>query len=231
MSAAGALDVRVLPIQGGLTSGLAPLPPPVPRLREIVGRISTNLLVACVVPAVLISIAVAVADVYAAIVAALVWTVAATCWRCANRQRPSTLLVLTATILVVRTAVTLATGNTFIYFVQPVFANAGVALVFIASLATSTPIVARLAADFYPMSADISARPRVRRLLWQLTLLWGLVCLAKGMVTLWLLTSRSEADFVMAKNVVITAMTGLTVAVTIGLSARVARLEGLLGSA
>jgi hypothetical protein len=78
------------------------------------------------------------------------------------------------------------------------------------------------------MEAGVSTRPRVRRLFWQLTLLWGLVCLAKGGVTLWLLLSRSQADFVLAKNVVITAMTGLAVVATIWLSADVAKKEGLL---
>src|SRR4249919_1869540 len=191
MSAVGTIDVRELPT----------LPVPVlPRLRAIVVRTTTSLFVACVVPAVLVSIALVVVDVYAAIIAALVWTCAAICWRWATGRRPSGLLLLTVATLVVRTAVTLATGNTFIYFLQPVFANAGVAMVFIASLATATPIVARLAADFYPMDAGVSDRPRVRRLFWRLTLLWGLVCLAKGFVTLWLLLSQSRAEFVLAKN-------------------------------
>ena len=182
-------------------------------------------------PGLLVSITLVVVDVYAAIIAALVWTCAAICWRWATRRRPSGLLLLTVATLVVRTAVTLATGNTFIYFLQPVFANAGVAMVFIASLATATPIVARLAADFYPMDAGVSDRPRVRRLFWRLTLLWGLVCLAKGFVTLWLLLSQSRAEFVLAKNVAITAMTALAVAATIWLSAGVARAECLLAHA
>jgi intracellular septation protein A len=196
-----------------------------------VARVSSTLFIACVVPAVLITVAAVAVDVYAAIFAALAWTCMAICWRWATRRRPSGLLLLTVGILLVRTAVTLATGNTFIYFVQPVFANAGVAIVFIVSLATSTPVVARLAADFYPMEAGVSTRPRVRRLFWRLTLLWGMVCLAKGAVTLWLLLSRSQADFVMAKNIVITTMTGLAVVATIWLSADVAKKEGLLAHA
>jgi hypothetical protein len=227
MSTAGALQLR----EPSTPTGLAPLSAVVPpRLRTIVARTSSSLLIGCVVPAALISVAVVVADVYAAIIAALVWTCAALCWQWATRRRPSGLLILTVVVLLVRTAVALATGNTFIYFVQPVFANAGVAIVFMVSLTTATPVVARLANDFYPMDAGVSARPRVRRLFWHLTLLWGLTCLAKGAMTLWLLLSRSQADFVMAKNVAITAMTAVTVTATIALSARVARLEGLLGT-
>jgi hypothetical protein len=219
MSATDTIDVREF------STLEAPVPP---RLRAIVARTSTNLFVACVVPALVVSVALVLVDVYAAIVAALAWTCAAICWRWATRRRPSGLLLLAFATLLVRTAFTLATGNTFVYFVQPVFANGGVAIVFMASLATATPVVARLAADFYPMEAGVSERPRVRRLFWQLTLLWGLVCLAKGLVTLWLLLSQSRADFVVAKNVAITAITGLTVAATIWLSAGVARKECLL---
>ena len=225
MPPAGVLDVR----EFATPNALAPLEVHVPpRLRAIVARTSTNLLVACVVPAVLISVAAVVLDVYAAIFAALAWTCSAMCWRWATRRRPSGLLLVTVVILFVRTAVTLATGNTFIYFVQPVVANAGVAIVFIASLATATPVVARLAGDFYPIAPGVAARPRVRRLFWRLTLLWAMVCLAKGVVTLWLLLSRSQADFLLAKNVVITAMTALAVVATIWLSANVANQEGLL---
>lgn len=219
MSTAGVIDVREL------STPPAPLRP---SLRAIVGRTATSLFVACVVPAILISLVLVVVNVYAAIIAALGWTCAAMGWRWATRRRPSGLLLLTVATLSVRTAVTLATGNTFIYFVQPVFANAAVAIVFIASLATATPVVSRLASDFYPMEAGVCDRPRVRLLFWRLTLLWGLVCLAKGFVTMWLLMSQSQAEFVVAKNIAITVMTALAVTATIWLSADVAKKECLL---
>jgi uncharacterized membrane protein len=57
--------------------------------------------------------------------------------------------MLTVAILTIRTAITLSTGDTFIYFLQPVVSDGVVALIFLASLATTTPVVARLAADFY----------------------------------------------------------------------------------
>jgi hypothetical protein len=225
MSATGVIDAQ----EFSPSSGLDPLQMPGrPRLRAIVARTATSVFVACVVPAVLVSVTVVVVDVYAAIVVALAWTFGAICWRWATRRRPSGLLLLTVGILLVRTGVTVATGDSFVYFVQPVFANAGVAIVFLASLATATPVVARLAGDFYPMEAGVSGRPRVRRLFWQLTLLWGVVCLAKGLATLWLLLSQQRADFVLIKSVVITAMTGLAVSATIWLSADVAKKEGLL---
>jgi hypothetical protein len=96
------------------------------------------------------------------------------------------------------------------------------------SLATSSPAVARLAADFYPMTDDIAARPRVRRLFWRLTLMWSGICAAKAVVTLWMLHSLSLPAFVTVKTVLTPASAVLGAVVTVLLAARVARREGLL---
>jgi uncharacterized membrane protein len=143
----------------------------------------------------------------------------------------SGLLVLTGTIMGVKTAVTFATGNTFIYFVQPVFVDAAVAIAFLGSLWSARPLVARLAPDFCPLAAEIVARPRVGRLFRSLTLMWGLVILTKGSVTLWLLVSLSTVDFVLIKSGAIIALTGAAVVATVAWSVVVCRKEGLLGLA
>jgi hypothetical protein len=80
--------------------------------------------------------------------------------------------------MTVRSVVALATGDTFLYFLQPVISDGVIATGFLLSLATARPVVARLAADFYPMDLDIANRPRIRRLLWNLTLMWGMVCVS-----------------------------------------------------
>ena len=123
---------------------------------------------------------------------------------------------------------TLATGNTFVYFVQPVFADAAVAAIFLGSLLSARPIVARLAPDFYPIDDALAARPRIRRLFRRLTLLWGLVIVAKGSVTLWLLLSLSTVNFVLIKSSAIISLTLLAAVTTLALAAIVGRQEGLL---
>ncbi len=143
----------------------------------------------------------------------------------------SGLLVLTVAIMTLKTSIAFATGNTFIYFVQPVFVDAAVATVFLGSLLSARPVVARLAPDFYPMDAVTAARPRVRRLFRHLTLMWGLVILAKGSITLWLLVSLSTVDFVLIKGGVIISLTLATAAATVVWSVLVGRREGLLGPA
>lgn len=187
--------------------------------------------VACVVPGVLFYIALVTFDVTAAVITALTWSYGAILWRRATNRRMSGLLMLTVAILTIRTAITLSTGDTFIYFLQPVVSDGVVALIFLASLATTTPVVARLAADFYPMDLDVAARPRIRRLFWHLTLLWGGVGLVKGGVGYWLLQSQSLVDFVLIKNIVVISLTVCAVGVTVRASTYVARREGLMGPA
>ena len=181
-----------------------------------------------IVPSVLFYVCLVSIDVWAALVAALAWCYGAMAWRMLTRRRTSMLLLLTLVGLTVRTAVAFASGSTFLYFLQPVLNNTVVALLFLLSLATARPVVARLAADFYPLTEDIAKRPRVERLFWHLTLLWAVVALCKATVTYWLLQSQSTADFVLFKDTFFLATTALAVTVTASASFWVARKEGLL---
>ncbi len=149
-------------------------------------------------------------------------------WRWATKRPLSGLLVLTVGVLTIRSAITLSTGDTFLYFLQPVVSDGLVAAIFLVSLATARPVVARLAADFYPMDRDVAARPRIRRLFWHLTLLWALVSLVKGGAGFWLLRSQSLVDFVLIKSILVISLTVLAVGVTIWSSTYVARKEGLI---
>jgi hypothetical protein len=68
----------------------------------------------------------------------------------------------------------------------------------------------------------------VRHLFRRLTLMWGLVIILKGSVTLALLLSLPTVDYVVVKSAVIITLTLCTVAVTVLWSVAVARREGLL---
>jgi len=204
---------------------------PRPRLAAILGHLFLSLLTADIIPAALFYVCLVTVGVWAALVAALVWCYGAVSWRMATRRRASGLLLLTVAILTVRTAFALASGDTFVYFLQPVLSDIVVATAFLASLATARPVVARLAADFYPMSDDLARRPRVQQLFWRLTLLWALVCIGKAGISFWLLQTQSVAAFVLTKNLALLTITALATAATVAASAAVARKEGLLGLA
>ena len=201
-----------------------------PRLRRIIGHLALSLLTANVIPGVLFYVCLVSINVWAALVAALAWCYGAIGWRMLTRRRMSGLLAITVIGLTAKTALTFASGDTFLYFAQPALNNGVIAVVALLSLATARPLVARMAADFYPMDDDVAQRPRVQQLFWRLTLMWALVFLGKAVVTLWLLESQAVATFVLVKGLVFLAVTVLAVAATVLAAVRVARREGLLAT-
>jgi hypothetical protein len=190
--------------------------------------VAVSLATAVFAPAALLWVMLVIFNVATAVLVALAWMVGAMGWRWATKRRVSGLLLLTLGIMTLRTAFTLITGNTFIYFVQPVFADFAVAAIFLGSLWSARPVIARLAPDFYPMSAAGAARPEMRALFRRLTLMWGLVILVKGTITLWLLESLSTVNFVLIKGGAIITLTLTAAVVTIVWSVIVGRQEGLL---
>lgn len=211
---------------------IAPSPdhptPGLPSLGAVVIRTVKSLAVAVIAPAALLAAMLVLFNLDVAVIVVLAWMVGVMCWRRATRRPVSTLLVLALGIMTIKTTFTLATGNSFVYFVQPVFSDAVVATIFLGSLLTARPIVARLAPDFYPVDASLAARPGIQRLFRRLTLLWGVVIVVKGSLTLWLLLSLSTLNFVLIKGSAIIALTLVATAATIALSAIVGRREGLL---
>lgn len=188
-----------------------------------------SLLVAVVVPAVVFYGAFVVAGVWTAIAVALAWSYGAIAWRAVTGRRTSGLLVLAALLLTGRTALSVLADSPWLYFLQPVISDGAVAALFLLSLLSARPMVARLAGDFYPMDHELAARPRVQRLFRHLTIMWAVLGFAKATMTLWLLESQSLATFLLVKSVSMLAINVLAAFATIGLAALVARQEGLMG--
>jgi hypothetical protein len=190
--------------------------------------VAVSLGTAVVAPTAFFAATLLIVNITTAVLVALAWMTGAMCWRWTTKRPVSGLLLLALGIMTVKTGITLATGNTIIYFVQPVFVDLVVSAVFLGSLWSARPIVARLAPDFYPMSAAVAASPAIRGLFRRLTLLWGLVTLVKGTVTFWLLMSLSTVHFVLIKGGAIITLTLTAAFVTIVWSVIVGRQEGLL---
>jgi len=204
-------------------------PAPVhPSLRAVLRRVGVNLLVACVVPAVVFYSLFVAFGIWPAIVAALVWAYGAIAFRALTGRRTSGMLLLTAGVLTVRTVIALAAQSTFIYFLQPVLTDALIGTLFLLSTLTARPVVARLAGDFYPLTDELYARPTIRRLLRRLTVMWAAVLLGKAVVVYVLLQSQPLATFVLAKGIVVPVANVTTIGLTILAATAVARHEGLL---
>jgi hypothetical protein len=197
-------------------------------LGAIFRHLSLSILMANVIPSALFYCCLIAGNVWTALIVALVWCYGSMAWRLSTRRRVSGLLLLTMVGLTAKTILAFASGSTFVYFLQPAITDGAVAALFLVSLATARPVVSRLAGDFYPMSADIAARPGVQRLFWRLTLLWALICVVKSVTTVWLLESFPLVTFVAMKEVVIVSSFAIGGAVTIAAAIRVARTEGLL---
>jgi len=199
-----------------------------PRLGAILKHLALSLLMANVIPGVLFYLCLRAGNVWTALIAALAWCYGAIAWRIGTKRRTSALLVITVVGLTAKTVLALASGSTFIYFVQPAVNDGLVAVLFLLSLVTARPIVARLAHDFFPLSEEAASRPRIQQLFWRLTMLWALLCLVKSAVTLWMLESLPLVTFVAVKSILVFTVIIAGSAITVVAAHRVAKIEGLL---
>lgn len=200
-----------------------------PKLGAVIRRVGLSLLIACAIPAALFYTCLRVNGLWTAIFVALGWSYGNIAWRALTGRRASGLLILSAVVMTGRTLVALLTDSAFIYFLQPIITDGVLATMFVLSLASARPMVARLAGDFYPMDQELAVRPRIQRLFWRLTLMWAALCLGKALMTLWLLQSQSLETFVLIKSVSILSINATAIGVTICAAVLVARKEGLLG--
>jgi hypothetical protein len=199
-----------------------------PKLGTVMKHLALSLLMANVIPSLLFFFCLRAGNVWTALVAALVWCYGAMAWRIGTKRPVSGLLMISMIGLTAKTVLAVASGSTFIYFLQPAVTDGIVAVLFLLSLATARPVVARLAADFYPMNADVAGRPAIQKLFWRLTLFWAGLCLAKSIVTVFLLENVSTVTFVEIRSIFLLAVVIGGAAVTVTAAVKVAKVEGLL---
>src|SRR5689334_18365190 len=116
-----------------------------PRIPTILKHLSLSLLIANVVPGALFYACLRLGSMWIALIAALAWCYGVIGWRIATKRRTSGLMLLTVVGLTAKTMLAFASGSTYIYFLQPAANDAIVAVLFLLSLATTRPVVARLA--------------------------------------------------------------------------------------
>jgi ABC-type phosphate/phosphonate transport system permease subunit len=101
------------------------------------------------------------------------------------------------------------------------------ACVFLISVGLGRPLIGKLAGEFWPMTPEVAARPRVLRLFRNLTLMWGALNLASAALTLTFLVSLPLGVFLAAKQVSAFGITAVGVFVTVSMSLTTGRREGL----
>jgi uncharacterized membrane protein len=192
-------------------------------------RSGPHLIEATIVPAVLFYAGLVTAGLGAAYLAALGWSYAALTRRFLRRDAVPPILVIGVVGITVRTLAAVVSRSSFVYFFQPVLASVAMGCVFLGSVAVGRPLIATLAHEFWPIAPEVAARPQVVRLFRRLTFLWAGVNLASAALTTGLLVSLPLGAFVAAKQVFGLGLTAGAVCLTISMSLRTARREGLHG--
>jgi intracellular septation protein A len=189
-------------------------PFPLPRLATLARHAVPHLLETTLIPLGLFYGGLQLFGLWGALLAALVWSYTSLLRRLIARRRVPGMLILAIVGLTARTALALATGGAFLYFLQPTVGAGLVAGVFAGSVLLGRPLALRLAADLLPLPEALLARHGVRRFFQRVSLLWAAVFLANAGIGLWLLMSQSLATFLWSRTVASLALMGLAVVVS-----------------
>lgn len=200
-----------------------------PGLRAVAAHALPNVFVSTIIPSVMFYVGWYTEGRSAAFALALGWALTVLAWRAVRKQRVPALLLLTTTLLVIRTAIAIASGSTTIYFVQPVVTTTAIGFMFLVSLAAGRPLIGKLAGDFCPLPAGFAERSEVRRHFRRLSFLWAGVYFMNAAVTLFLLLNLPVTTFVATKTFTSLGITWCGIALTVSWSYRVAHQVGLLG--
>ncbi len=182
-----------------------------PRLRSLAKQGLPAIVEGTVMPLAIFYGALWAVGMWGALIAALSWSYLAILRRVVRREPIPGLVLLSALALTVRTALAMATGSVFFYFLQPSLGTALLGFAFLVSMSTGQPLVQRLARDFLPVTPDFFTNPFVRRFFMRISLLWATVMLANAGVTIWMLFELPVSVFVVSKTAASIAMTGAAI--------------------
>ena len=173
-----------------------------PSVRQCLRQVAEHVVEGVVVPAVTFYLVLSTVSLRWALIASMLWTLGAISVRAAAGRRVSGVLLVTAGLITVRTAVAFAANSSFVYLMQPSLGNFCIAALFLASLVPGKPLTRRLADDFCAMPASLDRHPLIARFFSRLTLLWAFVCAANGAGTLLLLLHQSVGSFLALRPVI-----------------------------
>ena len=194
-----------------------------PPIRVLAVRALPRLVEGVLAPTALFLLLLHLFGVPAAIVGGFVWSMSVIVVRRALGRRVPTLVLVGLGFLLVRTALSLATGSSFLYFLQPTLGTAIAGIVILGSALLGQPVVLRVARDFCPLPSDTMNDEHLRRFFLGISLLWGITQLVNAGITLWLLVSQSVATYMVARMVMSWTLTGAVIAVTVAWFMQVVR--------
>ena len=182
-----------------------------PSRRAIAVHAGRTVLVVSVLPGLIFLGAYQLAGLKTAIAAALAWYYLNLAIRFARGSRALVAMTIGAGILTIRAVTAFMTGNTFIYFLQPVAGTVATATAISATALAGRPMLDRLAHEFCPFPDELSHRLRHRRYFTRVSAVWALVYLLNAAGTVWLLTASSLGGFILLKSLLSPVLTGVAV--------------------
>jgi intracellular septation protein A len=171
-----------------------------PPIREMLGQAGRPLLEFTLVPLALFWVLLGEVGFNAGLIAGLGWAGLAIGRRLVVGQKLPTILLITTTLLVVRTVVGLETGSAFLYFLQPTVQNFVFALMLVVTIGLDRPLLAKLADDFCALPKGISGHPGIKRFFKRVSLLWALVFLINGVTTIVVLATQTVGNFLLVST-------------------------------
>ncbi|MBB4684213.1 VC0807 family protein [Amycolatopsis jiangsuensis] len=199
-----------------------------PSFRNLVTGGGRHLLESTLVPAGLFYLLLTLVSFDSGVIAALCWSVTVLATRLVLRKPVPAVLLLTTALLIARTALGLATGSAFLYFLQPTLQNFVIASLFLVSAPFNKPLLARLAGDFCSFPDTLSGHPGMRRFFQRVSLLWALVFAVNGSVTLLLLAKATVGDFLMVSTAGSYSLVALAIVGSLWWFRRSLRSEGIV---
>ena len=186
-----------------------------PRMGGLLRHAAPRVFEGAIAPVAVFLLALHFLGVVGAIVAGLGFAYGIIGWRLLTRRRVPGLLVIGAVSLTARSALAIASGSIFVYFLQPTLGTALVATVFLASVGAGRPLAGRLARDFCPIPDHVATTAPMRRFFTQITLLWAVTQLLNAAVAMWLLLSQSVGVFVVTRTVSSITLSALAVTLSV----------------
>jgi hypothetical protein len=176
------------------------------------------ILAASLIPLALFYLVLAAGSMVWAIVVSVVYAYGLAAFQYSRSRRVSGMLLMTVFMVSVRAIGAAASGRTLVFFALPVAETAGFALMFVATLWTSEPLIVRIVRDLIPHVADDLAERRA--LIRGLSLIWMATYLASGATALALLTTVSLPVYMGAHQIAGWCWVAGGIALSVGLCQR-----------
>jgi hypothetical protein len=142
------------------------------------------------------------------------WSGFAILRRIAKSRRVPAMAILGTAMLIVRSALALATGSAFLYFLQPTIGTAVVGLAFLCSVPAGRPLSRRFAADFVTLPSDLFLASYVHRFFVRNSMMWAVVGLLNAAIAYCLLITLATTIFAVTQTILSVFVTVLAVGIS-----------------